>query len=105
MMVKLQCPESLDIRPNGLESNISLDLLSLLLRMGRENWGSGEMDTAGERPGMGEERETRLKRAAAQGAQKMWAFPGLRPEGVLTYQDLIHEGCQSKQQPQLRSPD
>lgn len=69
-MVKLQCPESLDIRPNGLESNISLGLLSLSLRMGRENWRSGEMDTAGERPGMGEERETRLKRAAAQGAQK-----------------------------------
>lgn len=49
-MVKLQCPESLDIPPNGLESNISPDLLSLLLRMGRENWGSGEMDRAEERP-------------------------------------------------------
>lgn len=54
---------------------------------------------------MAEEKETRLKRVAAQGAQKMWAFRGLQPEGVLTYQDLIHEGCQSKQQPQLPSPD
>lgn len=30
-------PEFLDCLQNGLESNISLDLLSLLLRIGREN--------------------------------------------------------------------
>lgn len=50
MMIKLQCPESLDVLPNGLESNISLDLLSLLLRMGRENGDLKRWARSEERP-------------------------------------------------------